>query len=79
MRSITLLLSAYIGKLNNAEYLNLMSRLRALIETATPEGVGLTAGEMTEFSDSCKRASTTPRRAPSPGNWTIWRSNATAC
>ena len=51
MRTITLLLSAYIGKLNNAEYLNLMSRLRALIETATPEGVGLTAGEMTEFSE----------------------------
>ena len=52
MRSITLLLNAYIGKLNNAEYLNLMSRLRALIETATPEGVGLTAGEMTtEFSE----------------------------
>ena len=51
MRTITLLLSAYIGKFNNAEYLNLMSRLRALIETATPEGVGLTAGEMTEFSE----------------------------
>ena len=51
MRSITLLLNAYIGKFNNAEYLNLMSRLRALIETATPEGVGLTAGEMTEFSE----------------------------
>ena len=48
MRSITILLTISLTRLNNAEYLNLMSRLRALIETATPEGVGLTAGEMTE-------------------------------
>ena len=51
MRSITILLTISLTRLNNAEYLNLMSRLRALIETATPEGVGLTAGEMTEFSE----------------------------
>ena len=49
MRSITILLSIALGRLNNAEYLNLMSRLQKLVETATPTAVGLTADEFDEF------------------------------
>lgn len=51
MRSITILLSIALGRLNNAEYLNLMSRLQKLVETATPTAVGLTAEEFDEFKD----------------------------
>lgn len=51
MRSLTILLSIALGRLNNAEYLNLMSRLQKLVETATPTAVGLTAEEFAEFKD----------------------------
>lgn len=51
MRSLTILLSIALGRLNNAEYLNLMSRLQKLVETATPTAVGLTADEFDEFKD----------------------------
>lgn len=50
MRSITVLLSISLQRLNAAEYLNLMSRLEELIETATAAGVGLTEEEKAEFS-----------------------------
>ena len=36
-------------RLNNAEYLNLMSRLVTLIETSTAETLGLTAEEFAEL------------------------------
>lgn len=49
MRSLTILLTIALSKLNNAEYLNLMSRLQKLVETATPTAVGLTADEFDEF------------------------------
>ena len=49
MRQVTFLIAAALTKLNAAEYLNLMSRLRGLIETATPEALGLTAEEFEEF------------------------------
>lgn len=51
MRSLTILLTIALSKLNNAEYLNLMSRLQKLVETATPTAVGLTADEFDEFKD----------------------------
>ena len=51
MRALTVLLFISLKKLNAAEYLNLMSRLRVLIETATPEALGLTAAEFEEFAD----------------------------
>lgn len=51
MRTLTVLITIAITRLNAAEYLNLMSRLRVLIETATPEAVGLTAAEFEEFAD----------------------------
>lgn len=51
MRSLTILLTIALSKLNNAEYLNLMSRLQKLVETATPTAVGLTAEEFDEFKD----------------------------
>lgn len=50
MRTLTVLLSISLKKLNAAEYLNLMSRLCVLIETATPEAVGLTTAEFEEFA-----------------------------
>lgn len=51
MRSLTILLTIALSKLNNAEYLNLMSRLQKLVETATPTAVGLTSDEFDEFKD----------------------------
>ena len=51
MRALTVLLFISLKKLNAAEYLNLMSRLRVLIETATPEALGLTAAEFAEFTE----------------------------
>lgn len=50
MRTLTVLITIAITRLNAAEYLNLMSRLCVLIETATPEAVGLTAAEFEEFA-----------------------------
>lgn len=50
MRTLTVLITIAITRLNAAEYLNLMSRLRVLIETATPEAVGLTTAEFEEFA-----------------------------
>lgn len=49
MRSLTILLTIALSKLNNAEYLNLMSRLQKLVETATPTALGLTEEEFDEF------------------------------
>ena len=49
MRSLTILLTIALTKLNNAEYMNLMGRLRKLVETATPVAVGLTDAEFEEF------------------------------
>lgn len=51
MRTLTVLIFISVKKLNAAEYLNLMSRLRVLIETATPEALGLTTAEFAEFAD----------------------------
>ncbi len=51
MREITTLLTINLQKLNGAEYLNLMSRLETLIETATATAVGLTEEEKAEFSE----------------------------
>lgn len=50
MRTLTVLITIAITRLNAAEYLNLMSRLCVLIETATPEAVGLTTAEFEEFA-----------------------------
>ena len=49
MRKITFLIAAALTKLNAAEYLNLMTRLREQIEKATPEALGLTLEEFNEF------------------------------
>lgn len=49
MRTIVLLVSPALSKLNASEYLNLMTRLRTLIETATPTALGLTDEEFEEF------------------------------
>lgn len=51
MRTIVLLVSPALSKLNASEYLNLMTRLRTLIETATAEALGLTNEEFEEFKD----------------------------
>lgn len=66
MRALTVLLFISLKKLNAAEYLNLMSRLRVLIETATPEALGLTAAEFASSPSwwtSCNGGSTGHRRA----------------
>ena len=49
MRTVVLLISPALSKLNASEYLNLMTRLRTLIETATPTALGLTDEEFEEF------------------------------
>ena len=49
MRTVVLLSFIALGKLNASEYLNLMTRLRTLIETATPTALGLTDEEFEEF------------------------------
>ena len=49
MRTVVLLSSIALGKLNASEYLNLMTRLQTLIETATAEALGLTDEEFEEF------------------------------
>ena len=49
MRTIVLLVSPALSKLNASEYLNLMTRLQTLIETATPTALGLTDEEFEEF------------------------------
>ena len=49
MRALKVLLEIHLRYLNAKEYLNLMSRLRVLLQDATPEAVGLTAEEMAEF------------------------------
>lgn len=51
MRTVVLLSSIALGKLNASEYLNLMTRLQTLIETATAEALGLTNEEFEEFKD----------------------------
>ena len=51
MRTIVLLVSPALSKLNASEYLNLMTRLQTLIETATAEALGLTNEEFEEFKD----------------------------
>lgn len=51
MRTVVLLSSIALGKLNASEYLNLMMRLQTLIETATAEALGLTNEEFEEFKD----------------------------
>ena len=51
MRTVVLLISPALSKLNASEYLNLMTRLRTLIETATPTALGLTDEEFEEFKD----------------------------
>lgn len=51
MRTVVLLSSIALGKLNASEYLNLMTRLQTLIETATAEVLGLTNEEFEEFKD----------------------------
>lgn len=51
MRTIVLLVSPALSKLNASEYLNLMTRLQTLIETATAEALGLTNEEFGEFKD----------------------------
>ena len=48
MRTVVLLISPALSKLNASEYLNLMTRLRTLIETATPTALGLTDEEFEE-------------------------------
>lgn len=44
-----MLVSPALSKLNASEYLNLMTRLQTLIETATPTALGLTDEEFEEF------------------------------
>lgn len=51
MRTVVLLSSIALGKLNASEYLNLMTRLQTLIEGATAEALGLTNDEFEEFKD----------------------------
>lgn len=51
MRTVVLLSSIALGKLNASEYLSLMTRLQTLIETATAEALGLTNEEFEEFKD----------------------------
>lgn len=51
MRTVVLLSFIALGKLNASEYLNLMTRLQTLIETATAEALGLTNEEFEEFKD----------------------------
>lgn len=51
MRTIVLLVSPALSKLNASEYLNLMTRLQTLIEGATAEALGLTNDEFEEFKD----------------------------
>ena len=51
MRTVVLLISPALSKLNASEYLNLMTRLQTLIETATAEALGLTNEEFEEFKD----------------------------
>ena len=51
MRTVVLLSSIALGKLNASEYLNLMTRLQTLIETATAEALGLTNEEFEEYKD----------------------------
>ncbi len=51
MRSITFVQAIGLAKLSGTEYLNLMVRLKKLIEKATISEVGLTEAEFEEFTD----------------------------
>lgn len=51
MRTITLVIQIGLTKLVAAEYLNLMSRVRTLIESVTPTALGITAEEFAEFTN----------------------------
>ena len=50
MRTVVLVRDIWLGKLNAKEYLNLMTRMKSLIEDATATALGMTDEEFAEFS-----------------------------
>ena len=51
MRALTLVLEIALSRLSGDEYLNLMKRTARLVESATPEALGIEAAEFAEYKE----------------------------